>query len=80
MRGSLATKMRVAQRGTTQLQHMNIGKTSSRSYCSLIFGRGPFKDKLYAFFIAQFDASIVVLPFLFRRAGWTTCVLLLAVL
>ena len=56
---------------------MSINKANRRSTCSLIWGRGPFKDKLYAFFIAQFDASIVVLPFLFRRAGWVTCIVLL---
>jgi len=52
-------------------------KARQRSCLSLVCGRSVFKDKLYTFFIAQFDASIVVLPFLFKRAGWLTCSLLM---
>jgi hypothetical protein len=37
-----------------------------------------FKDRFYSFFISYFDASILLLPFVFKRAGWLTSSLLMA--
>ena len=42
--------------------------------------RSAFKDKMYAFFIAQFDASLIILPFIFKRAGWLTCSIMMVIL
>jgi len=73
LKDSRKAQIRGAERGTLQLQAMKIRKTNQRSVCSYICGGSPFKDKLHAFFISHFDASIVILPFLFKRAGWLTC-------
>lgn len=56
---------------------MKIGKSKRRSICSWSCGGSAFKDKLYAFFISHFDASLILLPFLFKRAGSLTCSLLI---
>jgi hypothetical protein len=56
---------------------MKIGKTKKRGVLSWICGGSAFKDKLYAFFISHFDASLLLLPFLFKRAGYLTCILIL---
>lgn len=57
---------------------MNLGAIKRRGVVSWVCGRSPFKEKLYAFFISHFDASLILLPFIFYRAGYMTCILLMA--
>lgn len=40
----------------------------------------PFRAKFYTFVNSYFDASILLLPFIFHRAGWLSCTLFLMVL
>jgi hypothetical protein len=44
----------------------------------MVFGRSVFKERFYTFFISHFDASILLLPFIFKRAGWLTCGVMMA--
>ena len=80
MKSSFASKLRQAKRGTAQLNSMNINRIQRRSTLANICLRGPFKDKFYSFFISQFDASIVILPFIFKRSGWLFCSMMLCAL
>ena len=77
LQGNLIARRREELRGTVNLdsklyrnERSTIRKHKQRSICSYIFGSSPFKDKFYTFFISHFDASLVILPFIFKRAGW----------
>jgi hypothetical protein len=37
----------------------------------------PSREKFFAFFVASFDASIFLLPMIFRRSGWLVSALIL---
>jgi hypothetical protein len=65
------------KRGTQELQqNMQRRERKVRSWCSKLCGKNPVKDRFYSFFISHFDASILILPFIFKRAGWLTSSLL----
>lgn len=81
LKSNPGTKQRADKRGTAALTSMlQSQKANKRSLCYIICLRGPFKDKLYSFFIAQFDASVLLLPLLFKRCGWATCTIVLVFL
>ena len=40
----------------------------------------PASAKFYAFFVSHFDPATLLLPFVFKRAGWATSCIVLAVL
>ena len=43
----------------------------------MIFGRSVFKERFYSFFLSYFDASVILLPFIFKRSGWLTCAVMM---
>lgn len=73
IKGSIKAKKFSEKRGTLEGKLTIKNKLRHRGLCSKIFGRSVFKDRFYSFFISYFDASIILLPFIFKRAGWLTC-------
>ena len=64
------------------LKSINLQKKRNRSGCLFCFccQNSPFRAKFYTMVISYFDASVLLLPFIFERAGWLNSIVILTIL